>query len=202
MKLNLSKQILPFAVIGTSIAVILILVLSRSSWRMDSDFYDSAEGSMLETRSPPATRSVDLQAIEAEMLPQPKEAPNRFSANSAALAVSEGVNALNAGSIEVALSKFQEAVTADPTNVSAHQNLGRLHLQMSSLEIAATHLEEAASLDPENPEVWLDLLSFYERSMLLERAHYARRRIDALAPNQKLVKDWRGFWRFEGTTYQ
>ena len=37
-------------------------------------------------------------------------------------------------------------------------------------------LYEVITLEPDSPRVWIDLISFYERSLLFERAGYARRR--------------------------
>jgi hypothetical protein len=45
--------------------------------------------------------------------------------------------------------------------------------------------------------VWIDLISFYERNQLFERASYARRRAQELAGGQAIVQDETGLWRLE-----
>ena len=52
-------------------------------------------------------------------------------------------------------------------------------------------------LNPDDPQVWVDLFSYYQRNILLERANYARQRAVALAGDRSLVHDETGLWRLE-----
>ena len=69
---------------------------------------------------------------------------------------------------------------------------------MAAHEQALPQLERAAELTPDDPRVWVDLLSYYERNILLERASYARQRARELADPRGLVRDETGLWRLEG----
>ena len=69
---------------------------------------------------------------------------------------------------------------------------------MTVYDQALPQLERAAELTPDDPRVWVDLLSFYEKNILLERASYARQRARELAGDRALVRDETGLWVLEG----
>jgi len=104
------------------------------------------------------------------------------------------------GDVAGALDKFKAALAADPNHVRTRSDYGRLLTLMLDYKEALPHLERAAELDPENPRVWVDLLSYYERNTLLERALYARQRAEQLAGGRKLERDPSGLWVLEGDT--
>ena len=68
---------------------------------------------------------------------------------------------------------------------------------MADYEQAWTHLERASELKDDSPRVWIDLITFYERNQLFERASYARRRAEQLTGGQAIVLDDTGLWRLE-----
>lgn len=120
--------------------------------------------------------------------------------NQSALLLNElAMRAWETGDIRGALEFFRAAVLESPQVAAPYTNYGRLLTQMASLEEALPLLERAAALAPDEPQVWLDLQTLYERAVLLERAHYARKKAEQLAPGWPIVRDDRGFWMLEGT---
>ncbi len=103
------------------------------------------------------------------------------------------------GELQDAIELFEAAVEADPEDWLPRADYGRLLLLMTDYERARPHLERAAQLAPEKPRVWLDLLSFYERTVVLERAFEARQRAQEAAGGRALVRhESTGLWVLEG----
>ncbi len=120
--------------------------------------------------------------------------------NQAALLLNDrAMRAWETGDIRGALELFRAAVADKPGVAKPYTNYGRLLTQMVALQEALPHLERAAELAPDDPQVWLDLQTLYERAILLERAFYARKKAEELAPGWRIVRDERGFWVLEGT---
>jgi Flp pilus assembly protein TadD len=63
---------------------------------------------------------------------------------------------------------------------------------------ARPHLERAAELAPDDPQVWLDLQTLYERSLVLELADAARERARALAGGREIRQNQMGYYEIEG----
>ena len=69
---------------------------------------------------------------------------------------------------------------------------------LTDYEKAGPMLERAAELNPDSPRVWLDLYSYYQRNMQLERGFHAYARAQELAAGQPIVQDPpTGLWRLE-----
>jgi len=97
------------------------------------------------------------------------------------------------GDIAKALELFEQAVAVDPDDRVPRSHLGRLLTMITDYPRALPHLERAAELAPEDPQVWLDLQTLYERSLLLDRAWEARARAEELAAGRPIVQDEMGF---------
>ena len=102
------------------------------------------------------------------------------------------------GDIPAALDKFEAAVKADPDDAEVRSQYGRLLTLMTDYKRAYPHLDRAAQLKPRDPQVWLDLLTLYEKDGLFERANYARQKVEELAPGAKYERDENGFYFLEG----
>lgn len=109
------------------------------------------------------------------------------------------MQAAQTGDIRGAIDLFEGAVSGKPGVAAPYSNYGRLLTRMTAYEEALPLLERAAQLTPEDPQVWLDLQTLYERAVQLERAFYARKKAEALAPGWRIVRDAHGFYRLEGT---
>lgn len=105
------------------------------------------------------------------------------------------------GDFRRAVELFERAVATDPDDAIPRSNYGRLLVLALDYPRALAQLERAAELAPHDPQVWLDLQTAYERSVLLERASYARRRAASLAAGRRIVKDERGFYLLDGTEF-
>ena len=86
----------------------------------------------------------------------------------------------------------------DPDDPSVRTQYGRLLTLMTDYASALPQLDRAAQLRPEDAQVWLDLQTLYEKSLLLERAGHARERAQALARGAKISQDENGFYFLEG----
>ena len=62
----------------------------------------------------------------------------------------EGDAALEAGDFRVALQKFEQAIVADPGNVSAYIGLGTIYLRIDSLPTSLKYYDLALWLEPTN----------------------------------------------------
>ena len=133
--------------------------------------------------------------------PAPRTAPEHARTDSARVLDAQALEAWKHGDLQGALVKFDAAVQADPDDAQPRSDYGRLLTLMTDYQRAMPHLEKAAQLKPEDPQVWLDLATFYERTALLERAAYAKQKANRLAGGRNTIRDDRGFWIFEGTTF-
>ncbi len=131
----------------------------------------------------------------------PRAAPENAQTDSARVLDAQALESWKHGDIQGALDQFDAAVRADPDDPAPHSDCGRLLTLMTDYQHAMPHLEKAAQLKPDDPQVWLDLVTFYERNELLERAAYAKQKADQLAGGRKAIRDDNGFWIFEGTTF-
>ena len=131
--------------------------------------------------------------------PAPRESSPGEMTDSARTLDARALQAWKQGELEDAIELFEAAVEADPEDWLPRADYGRLLLLMTDYESARPHLERAAQLAPENPRVWLDLLSFYERTVVLERAFETRQRAREAAGGRALVRhESTGLWVLEG----
>jgi len=142
-------------------------------------------------------KEVPREKLPDMVLPQPK--PRTAPPNESSRALEgEALESWKHGDIAAALKKFEAAIEADPDDPEVRTRYGRLLTLMTDYDKAYPQLERAAQLKPQDPQVWLDLQTIYEKSVLLERAGYARKKAEALAPGAKIVQDENGFYFLEG----
>jgi tetratricopeptide (TPR) repeat protein len=138
-------------------------------------------------------------AAAAELpTPAPRTSPADTDTDSARAYNARALEAWKHGDIKAALGYFDAAVAQDPDDWVPHSDYGRLLVMMTSYAEAGPHLERAAELNPDDPRVWLDLLSYYERTLQLERALDSRQRATELAPGRTIEQDRSGLWRLDG----
>ena len=144
-------------------------------------------------------KEIALEDLPDEVLPQPAPRDTEPGANtdSARALDAQALESWKHGDVRGAVELFEAAIAADPDDWVPRSDYGRLLLLMTDYEQALTHLERASELAPDSPRVWIDLVSFYERNLLFERASYARRRAQELAGDQAIVQDETGLWRLE-----
>jgi len=168
-------------------------------------FGETAQRVLPDSEGKPQVWTITKQEIAREDLPDrvlPQPAPRESEpgphTDSARALDARALEAWKRGEIEEALELFAAAVEADPDDAVPRSNYGRMLLLMTANEQALPQLERAAELTPEDPRVWVDLLSYYEKNLLLERAAYARERAQELAGPRGLVRDETGLWRLDG----
>jgi tetratricopeptide (TPR) repeat protein len=133
-------------------------------------------------------------------LPGPDPDPANSLADESARALDGlALEAWKGGEIEHALALFEQAIAADPDDRVPRSHYGRLLTRMTDYARARPHLERAAELAPDDPEVWLDLLTLYERTQQLDLAWAARERVRQLAPGQEIQQLETGEYVFEGS---
>ena len=147
-------------------------------------------------------KTMELEDLPAQVLPRraPRESAPGPHTDSARALSARALEAWRHGEIELTLELFAAAVEADPDDAVPRSEYGRLLLLMGVYDQAFPQLERAAELTPDDPRVWVDLLTFYEKNILLERASYARQKAEELAGDQELIRDETGLWRLEGTS--
>ena len=134
------------------------------------------------------------------VLPQPEEDSSEQNGVQSQLA-KNATESWRTGNIREAIEIFDQAIKENPDDVSALSSYGRLLTMMSAKSEALPHLERAAELTPNDPQVWLDLATLYERSILLERALYAKETAEKLANGRTIFRNQRGFWVLDGVTF-
>jgi tetratricopeptide (TPR) repeat protein len=144
-------------------------------------------------------REIALEDLPDEVLPRqaPRDSAPGPHTDSARALDAQALESWKHGDVRGALDLFEAAIAADPDDWVPRSDYGRLLLLMADYEQAWTQLERASELEPDSPRVWIDLISFYERNLLFERAGYARRRAQELAGGRAIVQDETGLWRLE-----
>jgi tetratricopeptide (TPR) repeat protein len=145
-------------------------------------------------------KEVAVADLPDQVLPgrAPRDTAPGAHTDSARALDARALEAWKHGEIELALELFAAAVEADPDDAVPRSNYGRLLLLMTVYDRALPQLERAAELTPDDPRVWIDLLTYYQKNILLERANYARQRALELAGGRELVLDETGLWRLDG----
>ena len=109
---------------------------------------------------------------------------------------------LESGDIETAIELFEQAIAADPANVVALSNYGRLLTLAFSMDRAIELLEAARDLQPSDAQAWLDLATAYERAQRFRESREAQVRAQALVGAEAITRDEQGRFVVEGTHLQ
>ena len=99
------------------------------------------------------------------------------------------------GDLDAAAMFYRLAIDVDPADAQAHQEYGRMLVMSMRYSNALPHLETASQLKPQEPQIWLDLLSYYERTLQVEKAIKARAKAAELAGREAIEQDRSGLWR-------
>lgn len=111
----------------------------------------------------------------------------------------QALNAWNRGDIRAALSLFEDAIAADPNDPTPHSNYGRRLTVMVAYDEALPLLSRATELSPDDPQVWLDMLTLYDKTLQFQQANLVRQRARALAGGREFVRNDQGAWLLDGT---
>ena len=112
------------------------------------------------------------------------------------------INARAVGDIETAITLFEQAISADPADVVALSEYGRLLTLTFSLDRAVEVLEAATDLQPADAQAWLDLATAYERAQLFRNSRDAQVRARALVGAEAITRDRLGRLIVAGTELQ
>ncbi len=196
------------------LAPLLLIAVAVLFWRMRDAEIPSGEvpvstGETVERVLPDAEgkpevwtiskREIALEDLPDQVLPRraPRDSAPGPHTDSARALDARALESWKRGDVRGAVDLIEAAVDADPDDWVPRSDYGRLLLLMADYEQAWTHLERASELKDDSPRVWIDLISFYERNLLFERAGYARRRAEQLTDGQAIVRDETGLWRLE-----
>lgn len=144
-------------------------------------------------------RQADREALVAELLPAPapREQPPDERTDSARALNDQALEAWKTGRLADALTLFENAVATDPDDWVPRSDYARLLVMMTDYEKAGPQLERAVELNPDSARVWLDLYSYYQRNMQLEKGFHAYGKAKALARGEAIVQDETGLWRLD-----
>jgi len=147
-------------------------------------------------------RETDPAEREAPPLPEPDPNADSHAPDESARALQAmGLESWKRGEIREAMSQLEAAVEADPEDPESRTQYGRLLLLGMSFDEARPQLERAAELNPDDAQVWLDLMTLYERRRLLTQSWEARQKAESLAGDRAIVQDpVSGFWVLEGNS--
>lgn len=134
---------------------------------------------------------------EAQVMAAPESAPTPPT-GAARILNEQALNAWNTGDIAASLELFDEAIAADPNDPEPHSNYGRRLTLMVANDKALPLLLRAGELKPDDPQIWLDLLTLYEKTLQFQKANAARRRAQELAGDRAFVRNQQGAWLLEG----
>lgn len=109
------------------------------------------------------------------------------------------INARAVGDIEAAIDLFEQAISADPADVIALSNYGRLLTLTFSLDRAIEVLEAAKDFQPSDAQAWLDLATVYERAQLFRESRDAQVKAQALVGADAITRDGLGRFVVAGT---
>ena len=145
-------------------------------------------------------RYTSPQDRQVRPLPKPDPATARRERVETARVLHDmALEAWTRGEIRTAMSLLERAIESDPDDPYSRTHYGRLMLLAMSHGDAFPHLQRAAELNPYDSRVWLDLATYYEKTLRLERSWEALRRAEELAGGRGFSRDERsGFWVIEG----
>jgi len=120
------------------------------------------------------TETTPAEEAPAEAAPT-EAAPKEAVLGDGEIAFEEGLAAFEEGNWPVALTKFSEALKAEPDHAPAHQYMGVTLLKLKQPGEAVKELEKAKALDPKAQDVNLDLGQAYQEIGKLDEAEKAYR---------------------------
>jgi Flp pilus assembly protein TadD len=148
---------------------------------------------------PDAGDAMPANTVNSPSLAEPAETPPVSVDPEDAGLTQRAINARSVGDIDTAIALFEQAISADPADVVALSNYGRLLTLTFSLDRALEVLEAASDLQPSDAQVWLDLATAYERAQLFRDSREAQARAQALVGAEAITRDELGRFVVTGT---
>ena len=149
--------------------------------------------------TPGAGEVVPPTPVGSSRLEEPMDIqPDSIRAKASEL-TQRAINARAVGDIETAVTLFEQAISADPADVVALSNYGRLLTLTYSLDRAIELLEAAKDLQPSDAQAWLDLATAYERAQLFRDSREAQVKAQALIGADTITRDELGRYVVQGT---
>jgi tetratricopeptide (TPR) repeat protein len=123
--------------------------VSQAGPTYDLEFSKEGYATLVVQVLPPAGGISSVEAVMvAGAAPHPGEGEPVAGAGSAAEAYNEGVDALETGDLETAVSKLQKVIGIDPGVAIAHAYLARAYFERGNYTEAAAAAESALGIDP------------------------------------------------------
>ena len=137
--------------------------------------------------------------VGSPRLEEPMDIQSESTDAEASELTQRAINARAVGDIETAITLFEQAISADPADVVALSNYGRLLTLTFSLNRAIELLEAVTDLQPSDAQAWLDLATAYERAQLFRDSREAQVKAQALVGADAITRDELGRYVVEGT---
>ena len=153
-------------------------------------------------RPPVAEDTVPPTPVASPSLEEPKDLQPASSHAEVTELTQRAINARAVGDIETAVKLFEQAISADPADVIALSNYGRLLTLTFSLDRAIEILEAATDLQPSDAQAWLDLATAYERAQLFRDSREAQVKAQALVGADAITRDELGRLVVKGSQLQ
>jgi len=99
----------------------------------------------------------------------------------------QGIEFVNAGNRQAAITLFKSALEKDPNYLDARLQLGLAYFHLDKLDFAEKELDKALRQDPANRDISLHLAQIYKKTNRLEKALSELSRLERDLPNNVVV---------------
>jgi putative PEP-CTERM system TPR-repeat lipoprotein len=99
----------------------------------------------------------------------------------------QGIEFVNAGNRQAAITLFKNALEKDPNYLDARLQLGLAYFHLDKLDFAEKELDKALRQDPANRDISLHLAQIYQKTNRLEKALSELSRLEIDLPNNVVV---------------
>ncbi|MCP5003061.1 MAG: tetratricopeptide repeat protein [Planctomycetes bacterium] len=140
--------------------------LAKNEFALYNDLLKQ-QGEYVETSGGETLKSEDIESEPVEAAKASNDVVASSTADEKVLESSgsdhlkRGIEYYNDGTLDEAISEFQEALKDDPDNVDVHLNLGNAYVDKEMFEDAISQYEKVIALDPNHIDATLDLGMLY-----------------------------------------